>query len=126
MRGVSYWFFLMAAVYVTAGMAFGIWMSATGDHSLGPVHGHLNLIGWVSMAIFGIYYHLVPRAGESVIAKVHFAVATLGLWILVPGIGLAIRGETEALAKAGSLITIIGMLIFVVVVLLNRPSGARA
>lgn len=120
MRGPALWFFLSAAIYVLAGMMFGIWMAATQDHSLAPAHGHLNLVGWVSMAIFGIYYHLVPSAGQSMLARVHFVLATLGVWILVPGIALAVQGRTEALAQAGSLLTLVAMLLFVVIVVRNR------
>ncbi len=126
MRGISLLFFATAAIYVAVGMAFGIWMSASQDHQLAPAHGHLNLIGWVSMAIFGIYYHLVPQAGQSHLAKLHFGVQTLGLWILVPGIAMAIQQQGETLAKIGSMLTILGMLIFVFVVLKFRNAPARA
>ncbi|TKT75281.1 hypothetical protein [Aquamicrobium sp. LC103] len=124
MRGVAFWFFFSAALYVAVGMAFGIYMAASHDHQLAPVHGHLNLIGWVSMAIFGMFYQLVPRAAESRLAKVHFALATLGLWLIVPGIALAMQGRTEALAQAGSLVTIAAMLLFVFIVARSRlPAG---
>jgi cbb3-type cytochrome oxidase subunit 1 len=125
MRGVALWFFASAVVYVTIGMVFGIWMSASHDYGLSPAHGHLNLIGWVTMALFGIYYHLVPAAAESRTAKLHFAVATIGVWLLVPGIALAIRGTTELLAVLGSFLTLGSMLLFLVIVLKNqRPAIA--
>lgn len=124
MRGISFWFFASAAIYVVCGMVFGIWMSATQDHSLAPVHGHLNLIGWVSMAIFGIFYHLVPSAADSRLAKVHFALMTLGVWILVPGIAMAIQGTSETLAKIGSLLVLLGMLTFIAVIF--RSGRTRA
>lgn len=124
MRGIAFWFFLSAAFYVLFGMGFGIWMSASGDHQLASAHAHLNLIGWVSMALFGIYYHLVPAAGESRLAKLHFVVATVGLWTLVPGIALAIQRHTETFAKLGSLITILGMVLFVAIVIRSRQRTA--
>jgi len=120
MRGVSFRFLLTAAIAVTIGMLWGIHMSATTDHSLAPAHAHLNLIGWVTMALFGFYYHLVPAAGEKMIAKVHYAIATAGLVIIVPGIVMAIREEGEALAKLGSVLTLLSMLIFVFVVITSR------
>ena len=43
-------FFLLAVISALGGMVWGIQMSASGDHSLSPAHGHLNLIGWVSLA----------------------------------------------------------------------------
>jgi hypothetical protein len=124
MRGISFWFFLTAVIYVTIGMLWGIHMSASGDHALGPAHAHLNLIGWVTMALFGIYYHLVPKAAEHVLAKVHFAVATAGVIIIVPGIVMAIEETGEALAKIGSVLTLLSMLIFVFTVIRNRAQPA--
>lgn len=124
MRGVALWFFASAVIYVTAGMVFGIWMSASHDHGLSPAHGHLNLIGWVTMALFGIYYHLVPSAAQSRLATLHFAVATIGVWLIVPGIALAIRGTTEILAVLGSFATLGSMLLFLVVVLRHQQPVA--
>ena len=62
MNGLSFWFFVLAVISGALGMAWGIQMSASGDHSLSIAHAHLNLIGWVGFAIFGIYYPLVPAA----------------------------------------------------------------
>ncbi|WP_099864445.1 hypothetical protein [Pararhizobium haloflavum] len=116
MRGISYWFFLSAALYVAAGMIFGLYMAISHDHTLSPAHGHLNLVGWVTMAIFGIFYHLVPHAAQGMLPRVHFVLATVGLWLMVPGIALAIRGTTEALAALGSIATFVSMVLFLVVV----------
>lgn len=124
MRGVSFWFFATATIYVTIGMAWGIMMSATADHSLASAHAHLNLIGWVTMGLFGVYYHNVPAAAETHLAKVHFAVATLGVLLIVPGIVMALRQAGETLAKAGSALTLISMLIFVFTVFRNRVTTA--
>jgi cbb3-type cytochrome oxidase subunit 1 len=115
MRRIAFWFFASAAIYVVVGMVFGIWMSASQDHSLAPVHGHLNLIGWVSMAIFGVFYHLVPSAAASRLATIHFWLMTAAIWIMVPGIAMAIQGTGETLAKVGSLLALLGMLTFVAV-----------
>jgi len=112
MRGVALWFFASAVVYVTLGMLFGIWMSASHDHTLAGAHAHLNLVGWVTMALFGIFYHLVPSAADTRLAKLHFAVATVGVWLMIPGIALAIRGQTEILAILGSFATLGSMAIF--------------
>ena len=120
MRGVALWIFTSAVIYVTLGMMFGIWMSASHDHGLASAHAHLNLVGWVTMALFGVYYHLVPAAAQGRLAVLHFALATIGLWLLVPGIVLAIRGKTEILAALGSFVTLASMMLFLAVVFGNR------
>ncbi|HSE75034.1 MAG TPA: hypothetical protein VLB05_11000 [Dongiaceae bacterium] len=126
MRGISFWFFFTGTLYVAAGMVWGIVMAATDDHSLYPAHAHLNLIGWVTMALFGIYYHLVPKAGEHWLAKAHFAVATAGILIMVPGIVVALERSDDTLAKIGSILTLLSMLIFVVNVWRSRMASVRA
>ncbi|KQW28775.1 hypothetical protein ASE36_09785 [Rhizobium sp. Root274] len=112
MRGLAYFCIVSAAVYALAGMAFGIVMAASHDHSLMTAHAHLNLLGWVSMAIYGLYYHAVPGAADTRLAKIHVGVATLGLWIMIPGIAMAVLGMTEGPAIVGSILTILGMLLF--------------
>lgn len=122
MRGIAFWFLMLGILSALAGMVWGIQMAATGDHTLSPAHGHLNLVGWVSLGIFAFYYHTVPAAAVSRLAKVHLALATLGLIIMVPGIAMAISGSGEALAKVGSLVVLLSMLTFALVVLRSRES----
>ncbi|NNE52423.1 MAG: hypothetical protein HKN30_08465 [Sulfitobacter sp.] len=122
MRGVAFWFLVLGVLSGLLGMVWGIQMAATGNHTLSPAHGHLNLIGWVSLVLFAFYYHTVPAAAVSRLAKLHFGVAALGLVIIVPGIAMAISGSGETLAKVGSLITLISMLVFGAVVLRTRES----
>jgi cbb3-type cytochrome oxidase subunit 1 len=125
MRGISFWFFFSATLYVLVGMIWGIIMAASGDHLLLSAHAHLNLVGWVTMALFGIYYHLVPASGAKKIAKIHFATATIGLFLMVPGIVLALQGKTEALAIIGSLLTLASMVVFSITVFRGRIISAK-
>ncbi len=124
MRGVALWFFASGVIYVTLGMFFGIWMSASQDHTMAGAHAHLNLVGWVTMALFGVFYHLVPAAAQSPLAKVHFALATIGVWFMVPGIALAIMGQTEVPVIIGSFATVGSMLLFLFAVFRSRPVAA--
>jgi len=74
---MSNWFLRIAVLYILIGVSLGIYMGASGDHSMHPVHAHLNLLGWVAMSLFGLFYRVVPAAAESTLAKAHF-------WIYVP------------------------------------------
>lgn len=114
MRGLAYFCIISAVVYALAGMGFGIFMAASHDHTLASAHAHLNLLGWVSMALYGLYYHVVPAAAETQLARIHVAVATLGLWVMIPGVAMAILGMTEGPAVIGSLLSIAGMVLFAV------------
>jgi hypothetical protein len=124
MQSVGTWFFTVAALCATVGMAWGIQMAATHDHLLSPAHAHLNLVGWVTMGLFGLYYRLTPAAAGR-LAWVHFALALAGVLSMVPGIALAILGQTEALAVAGAFLTIASMVTFVVTVLRHGLGAER-
>ena len=116
MSSVASRFIQLAALCVTLGMALGIFMAASGDHTLTGAHAHLNLVGWVTLALFGIYYHLTPAAAAAGLAKTHFLVAAVGVVLMIPGIIIAILYEQAGLAVAGSLVTLASMLIFLLTV----------
>lgn len=64
-------------LYLIAGVSLGIFMAATHNPTMKPVHAHLNLLGWVTMGLFGLFYRSWPGAAQSTLAKVQF-------WIYVP------------------------------------------
>jgi cbb3-type cytochrome oxidase subunit 1 len=117
MRPLPFILFLAAAICAVIGMAWGIQMSASGNHAMSPAHAHLNLLGWVSLALFGTFYQLVPAAGESLLARIQAGVAVVGVVLIVPGIVMALTQAGETLAKLGSVVTILSMLLFVIVLL---------
>lgn len=123
MRGVSLWFVSLGTVFLLCGMAWGIQMSASQDFTLAPAHGHLNLIGFVLFSLFGLYYHVVPAAAESLVAKLHFALSVVAVAIMVPGIVMAINQTGETLAKLGSVLGIIVALMFLFVVVSTREKS---
>ncbi len=52
----------MSIIYLFIASVFGIVMLARPDMlTLKFVHSHLNMLGWVSMMIFGVGYHILPR-----------------------------------------------------------------
>ena len=116
MRSIPTWFFMTAAIFALCGMIWGIQMSATHDHTLSPAHGHLNLIGFVTMSIFGTYYALTPDAAATWLARAHYGLVTVTVVILTPGIALAIAEEEEALAQAGSILAVLSMALFALTV----------
>jgi hypothetical protein len=94
-------------------------MAISGDHAVFPAHAHINLLGWVTSAIFGGYYALNPQKAQRRIAMVHYAVYTVGLLIMMPALYLMLRAGNEALepiVAVGSLIVALGVLIFAVVI----------
>jgi hypothetical protein len=106
--------FRAAVVMVVAGMVWGIAMGISEDHSTFPAHAHLNLLGWVSLFLFGIYYHLHPSLDTN-----HLALAQVWIWVaatIVLSIGVALvhSGRTvgDPIAAVSSLIILADMLLF--------------
>jgi len=55
-------FIVMSVVYLGCAAVMGIVMLADQRlMTLKFVHSHLNLLGWVSMMIYGVGYHILPR-----------------------------------------------------------------
>jgi len=122
MKGIAFWFIAVAALCVTVGMAWGIQMSASGNHTLSGAHAHLNLVGWVTLGLFGLYYHAVPSAAQTSLATVHFILAVSGVVLMVPGIVMAVTERGDMLAVVGSMLTLASMLLFLFIVATNRTA----
>ncbi len=75
----------MSIIYLFAASIFGIVMLAyPGMLTLKFVHSHLNMLGWVSMMIFGVGYHILPRfMGRPLkspkLGEIQFWLANIGL-----------------------------------------------
>ena len=106
--------FQAAVLFVIAGMVWGLQMAITNDHAAFPAHAHLNLLGWVSLFLFGVYYHLYPSLDRNRAALVQVFVWIVGTAIMAIGVGLAHTGHEvgDPIAAVGSLFVLAAMLIF--------------
>jgi peptidoglycan/LPS O-acetylase OafA/YrhL len=120
-------FLRLAALYAVAGMGLGIWMGISGDHGQYPTHAHINLLGWVSFALYGLIYRNVPAAAQSRLAPWHFGAANLGAVLLLTGVYAILSGHPafEPLAAAGGMITLLGGALFAII-LCSRPITAES
>ena len=119
MQGVARNFFTLAIIYALCGMALGIHMSMSQDHSQMPVHAHTMVAGWLMSSVFAFFYHLFPRAGLGMLAQVHFwLTAVSGIGLLVT-LSLLIGGRTslEPVVGIWSLLFYASLLVFVLVAL---------
>lgn len=114
---VSRNFLVVGPLFLIVGLSFGIHMSASGDHTMAPLHAHINLLGFALMMIFGLAYQALPAAGTSTLARVHFWLHLLGGLILTSMLFLLFSGriaETAMvpLAPIAELAIMAGALIF--------------
>jgi len=118
--------FKTAVVFALLGMGMGIAMAMARDHAVMPAHAHLNLLGWVSLFLFGLYYRLNPALDVSRLALVQVGVWSFGTVVLTIAVAAIHMGYEAAdpVAAVGSLIVLAAMLLFAVLVF--RPTlGTR-
>jgi hypothetical protein len=106
--------FRAAVSFVVAGMIWGLVMGISGDHTTLAAHAHLNLLGWVSLFIFGIYYRLHPWLEVAKSASAQVWIWIVGTIILAIGVALVDKGHTvgDPIAGVGSVIVLLDMLLF--------------
>jgi hypothetical protein len=106
--------FRAAVLMAIAGMIWGIVMGISQDHSTLPAHAHLNLLGWVSLFLFGIYYHLHPGVDRGALALWQVWIWIAGTIILTIGVGLVHSGHEigDPIAAVSSLLVLADMLLF--------------
>jgi cbb3-type cytochrome oxidase subunit 1 len=111
----------LAVFYFVIGVLMGMYMSMVGDHSLSPVHVHLNLLGWVSLAINGVIYHILPLAAKTRLGKAHIWVYNIGVPLMMIGLAGYILGF-KAIAPfipVGGILTVLGAILFFLNVMIN-------
>ncbi|GJI92953.1 hypothetical protein [Duganella hordei] len=94
-------FLRIAVVYFLAGIALGIVMAASQDFVMRPVHAHVNLLGWVSLALFGLFYRSVPAAAATRLAKTHFWLYNVALPVQMISLALFLNGSTAVAPLLG-------------------------
>lgn len=117
-------FIKIAVVYLLIGVTLGLIMGIRQDFTLVPVHAHLNLLGWATLALAGIVYHLYPAAATTRLAHIHFWVHNLALPVFMIGLAVMLSGNPSLmpLVAAAATTTLGGLVLFVVNVLLNAKA----
>jgi hypothetical protein len=118
MPRVSAAFFAVAAVLLLCGMALGQYMGAKEDFVLAPVHAHINLLGWVTMALYGTFYALTRGTMSDRLAWLNFALSTIGAVGMIPTLTMLLVSGNSAfwgpLTGVAGGIAILGLLVFMI------------
>jgi hypothetical protein len=120
--------FLSAVLLAVAGMVWGLVMAMSGDHSTMPAHAHLILLGWVSLFLFGIFYHLHPSIDRSKTALIQVWIWIAGTLCVTLGVALLHSGRAigDPFAAAGSMTVLADMLLFGWLVIRREQRTAEA
>jgi len=90
---------------VLIGVSMAFWPAAI---MYRPAHMHANLLGFVSMMIFGVAYHIIPRfSGNPLHSRL---LAGIHLWVANSGLALMVAGFLARVTwyAAGSLLIAVG------------------
>ena len=72
MANIDRWFLRIAVIYALVAMFLGITMGIREDFTQAPTHAHLNLVGWVSMALYAFGLSPIPRGGPKSVCDATF------------------------------------------------------
>ena len=118
MPRVSAAFFAVGILCVLGGMVLGMHMGATHNMTLAPAHAHINLVGWVTLALYGTFYALTEATMIRRLAWLNFAVSTVGAMVMIPALILFLNNGNDPkyvpYMSAGEGITALGGLIFAI------------
>lgn len=105
----------ISILYFLIGISLGLYMSIAHDYALTGVHVHINLLGWVSLALAGIFYKLFPHLADTTSAKVHFWLHNIGLPVMMISLALVVLGVGGVfvtLLTISAVVTVLGIYFF--------------
>jgi hypothetical protein len=117
---------VIGALYLVIGMLLGIVMGIHQDFTLAPVHAHINLVGFSAHCVLGLVYKAWPALKEGTLARFQFLLFVIGSPILLIGIAVAIKSASAALAIIGSMLVILGAVLFLIIVTRGWLRSGRA
>lgn len=118
----------LALLYLLVGVAIGIGMGATENFTLRPVHAHINLLGWTTLALAGLAYGVFPVLAQSRLAAVQFWLHNIGLPVMMVSLTMLLLGNKAAIPfLVASEFTLAAAIVALTLnVFLNlRPAGAQ-
>lgn len=126
MTSVSNNFLRFGVLFLICGVALGTWMGANEDFTLKPIHAHLNLVGWASMMIYGLFYRAFPDAARGWMPVAQFFLSVIGLILMMTGLtGMLLNNPALLPAlMAGEIMTLASILLFAIVLFI--ATGKKA
>lgn len=118
----------LAAVYLVMGMTLGIGMGIAEDHTLRGVHAHVNLLGWATLALAALVFHVFPQLGQTRLAMAWFWLYNLALPVSLVSLGFVLYGDLrfEVVRNIGFTGVWLGGVLFAANVMINLRARAAA
>ncbi|GHH10899.1 hypothetical protein GCM10008023_09280 [Sphingomonas glacialis] len=117
-RRISQYFFCLAALCGLGGMGVGALMGLRDDYTLIAAHAHLNLLGWVTLALMGGYYRHSPARPRW--SFLNLLMSGCGGLVLPLAHALrALGSDLDWVFKLGATTALAGMALFLGAVILD-------
>lgn len=128
MPNISNLYFRTAVLFLIAGIGLGLMMSISGNHNVIGAHAHINLLGWVTSALFGGYFALNPAKAVGRLPMAQYLVYVVGVTVMSLSLYLLLLGNQALvpLVAGSSVLTFLGVLLFAWIVWSPAPTPARA
>lgn len=107
-------YIFLGLCWVIVGMVFGSWLGATNQMNYANSHAHIGLLGFVASTLFGLLHWAYPALGSSRLALWQFLIYEIGVLLLVTGKVLVDGGTETLFLQIGSVVTIAGALLMLV------------
>jgi len=121
------WYLRMSLVYFIAGAIIGfsvlLWPAEAGYYI--STHVHLNLLGFMSMMIYGVGYHILPKFSgrhmySPMIMKVQFWLSNaglIGMAVSWPFVARGSEGTAETLLILTAAMSLLAVILFAINIL---------
>lgn len=129
MSKITVMFIKASLIYLTLGAILGVYMTLPGANYgvFRPSHAHLMVLGFCSMMIFGVAYHILPRfSGKQLfsdkMADWNFYLANAGIIAMVAGFAHITSPGMGIVLLLGSLCEATACFLFVVNMFKTLPA----
>lgn len=120
---------ISAALFGVVGMLMGLAMGIGGNFRLAHAHSHINLAGWVTLALYGLYHQNYNRR-RNTLPWLQAMLALTSTPVFTAGLTAYLLSGTRVkafiiVAMLSGIVVALSMCLFLVVVVVDARAAAR-
>lgn len=115
--------FRTAIILAVIAAGLSLWMTATHDYRAMPAEIALNVLGWASFMLYGLYYRAVQTSAGG-LERIHYFVALVGVAVAAVGIAGTEWGHVlfDPVRVVGAIVVALGFVLFGMIVFRTRTA----
>jgi hypothetical protein len=119
-------FLIVATLSVVLEAVLGLWSSLLQGGQLAPSDMHITLVGWASLAFYGLTYRAYPELAQSWIAVPHLVVAAASSLLLPLGPAVLSAELSPFVAVVTSFVWLASLVLFLMNLMRIALAGPAA